>query len=292
MGNELVGLLTVDSRTPGTYNEDSAQRAMALADHTAVAIYKARLLDHLQRANRELLELDELKGQFIQNVAHELRTPLALVRGNVELVAQGDLDASSQTAAINSALKHTHALVRLVENITTIQDLNPGELAVERVDPAELVETAIQLANQKAIRTGTRFCRDYSKNISSVAGDFNVLVHAIYQLIDNAIKFSPPDGTVTLRIIQDPRLRELEISVEDQGAGVPLDEQKRIFELFYQTDGTTTRRFGGTGLGLAIVDRAIKMHGGRVWVESPVFTQDEEENVGSRFIIRLPHGPI
>jgi signal transduction histidine kinase len=119
-----------------------------------------------------------------------------------------------------------------------------------------------------------------------------VLAHAIYQLIDNAIKFSPSGGAVTLRITQDPRLRELEIAVEDRGAGVPLDEQKRIFELFYQTDGTTTRRFGGTGLGLAIVDRAVKMHGGRVWVESPISAQDDEQNVGSRFIIRLPYGPI
>jgi signal transduction histidine kinase len=287
-----VGLLTVDSRAPGRYDEESAQRAMALADHTAVAIYKARLLDHLQHANRELRELDELKGQFIQNVAHELRTPLALVRGHVELIAQGDLDATSQTAAINSALKHTRALVRLVENITTIQDLNVEELTVESVDAAELFDTAIQLANQKAIRTGILFCRDYPENLPPVAGDFNVLAHAIYQLVDNAIKFSSSGGIVTLRIMKDPRVRELEISVEDQGIGVPLDEQERIFELFYQTDGTTTRRFGGTGLGLAIVDRAIKMHGGRVWVESPIPTPDDKQNAGSRFIIRLPYGPI
>jgi GAF domain-containing protein/anti-sigma regulatory factor (Ser/Thr protein kinase) len=292
VGKELVGLLTVDSRTPGTYDEDSARRAMALADHTAVAIYKARLLDHLQRANRELRELDELKGQFIQNVAHELRTPLALVRGNVELIAQGELDASSQTAAINSALKHTRALVRLVENITTIQDLNVGELAVERLDPTELMDTAIQLASQKAIRTSIVFRRDYPENLPSVAGDFSVLAHAIYQLIDNAIKFSSSGGTVTLRMGQDARLRELEITVEDQGIGVPVGEQERIFELFYQTDGTTTRRFGGTGLGLAIVDRAIKMHGGRVWVESPISSRDYDQHGGSRFVIRLPYGPI
>jgi signal transduction histidine kinase len=91
---------------------------------------------------------------------------------------------------------------------------------------------------------------------------------------------------------QDARLRELEITVEDQGIGVPVGEQERIFELFYQTDGTTTRRFGGTGLGLAIVDRAIKMHGGRVWVESPISSRDYDQHGGSRFVIRLPYGPI
>lgn len=286
MGTELVGLLTVDSRQPGQYDSESARLAQALADHTAVAIYKARLLDDLQHANRELRELDELKGQFVQNVAHELRTPLALVRGNVELLAQGDLDAGVQRSSIQTVLKHTHTLVHLVESITTIQDLNMGILTKEAVDPAELADTAIQLANQKALRAGIHLHSVCPGDLPPIPGDFNVLSQALYQLMDNAIKFSLEGGAVTLRLSKDPLLNELEISVEDQGIGVPQDEHERIFELFYQADGTTTRRFGGTGLGLAIVRRAIRMHDGNVWAESPM----SDQSVGSRFVIRLPYG--
>jgi signal transduction histidine kinase len=117
-----------------------------------------------------------------------------------------------------------------------------------------------------------------------------VLAQALYQLLDNAIKFSSEGDGVTLRLAVDSKMRELEIAVEDNGIGVPPDEHERIFQLFYQADGTTTRRFGGTGLGLAIVERAVRMHNGRVWVESPILIHGDDQGVGSRFVIRLPYG--
>jgi signal transduction histidine kinase len=287
-GDDLVGVLTIDSRHPGAFDQESAGLAHALADQTAVAIYKARLLDDLQRANRELRQLDVLKGQFIQNVAHELRTPVTLVRGYMELLAQGNLDSETESEAINTALNHTGTLVQLVEAITTLQDLSLGELTLESLDPSDLADTAVQLAHQKAIRAGIRLQTDIQTDRAKIPGDFIWLSHALYQLLDNAIKFSPDGGNVTLRMSEDPEGYGFQISVEDQGIGVPTEQQEQIFDLFYQADGTTTRRFGGTGLGLAIVRHVVQAHHGRVWVESPLRQEDAKHGPGSRFVIYLP----
>jgi signal transduction histidine kinase len=245
-------------------------------------------VDDLQRANRELRRLDELKDQFIQNVAHELRTPLTLVRGYVELLAQEDLDLTTQNEAIQTALNHTETLVQLVEAITTLQDLSLEGLTLDPVDLTELIATAHQMASQKALRAGIELRTERPAKLPAVTGDFIWLSQALYQLLDNAIKFSPPGGHVTLGVRDDTDAQELHISVEDQGIGVPADEQQRIFELFYQADGTTTRRFGGTGLGLAIVKHVVQAHGGRVWVESPIQKDEGELGSGSRFNVSLP----
>jgi signal transduction histidine kinase len=292
VGDELVGVLTIDSRQPDAYDDESARLAQALADQTAVTIHKARLLDNLQRANRELRRLDELKGQFIQNVAHELRTPLTLVRGYVELLAQGNLDLEAQHQALHSALSHTETLVQLVEGFTTLQDLSMRDLTLQRISPSDLVKTALQLASQKAVRAGINLQSWCSPGLRPLPGDFIWLSQAVYQLLDNAIKFSPDGGIVTLRVRADRQNQAIQIEVEDQGIGVPAEEHERIFDLFYQVDGSTTRRFGGTGLGLAIVQRVVQAHGGRVWVESPVEQTAHGQGSGSRFVIRLPQRSI
>jgi signal transduction histidine kinase len=288
VSGELVGMLTIDSRKAGTYDHQSAGLALALADQAAVAIQKASLLDDLQRANRELRRLDDLKGQFIQNVAHELRTPLTLVRGYVELVAHGNLDRETEQEALKTALAHAETLVQLVEGITTLQDLSLEEFAIQPFHPRDLMTTALQLAAQKAIRAGVKFDAQCASDLPSLWGDFIWLSQAIYQLLDNAVKFSPNGCTVTLRISNESEGQCFRIEVEDQGIGVPPEERERIFDLFYQADGSTTRRFGGTGLGLAIVQRVVQAHHGQVWVESPVQTRSGDQSRGSRFVVLLP----
>jgi signal transduction histidine kinase len=153
---------------------------------------------------------------------------------------------------------------------------------------SELAEMALKLASQKAVRAGIELRTEYPADLPTWPGDLIQLSQALYQLLDNAIKFSPDGGSVILHLSIDPGEHELQIEVEDQGIGVPPEEQKQIFDLFYQVDGTTTRRFGGTGLGLAIVQRVVQAHGGRVWVESPKKSRNAGPGPGSRFIIRLP----
>jgi signal transduction histidine kinase len=152
---------------------------------------------------------------------------------------------------------HSGTLVQLVEAITTLQDMDLGELTVEPFDPSELAGTAVQLAHQRAVRAGVILCVDCATDIPTIAGDFIWLSQALYQLLDNAIK-------VTVRLRKERYEDSLQISVEDQGIGIPAEEQRQVFELFYQADETTTRRFGGTGLGLAIVQHVVQAHGGQV----------------------------
>jgi signal transduction histidine kinase len=105
---------------------------------------------------------------------------------------------------------------------------------------------------------------DCATDFPTIAGDLILLSQAHYQLLDSAIIFSPNGDRVTVRLRKEPHEHGFQISVEDQGIGIPAEEQRQVFELFYQADGTTTRRFGGTGLGLAIVQHVVQAHGGQV----------------------------
>jgi signal transduction histidine kinase len=281
-------LYLIDQTGPRQWRQDEVTLAGQLASQAAIAIGNARLLDNLQRAYHELRQLDELKDQFIQNVAHELRTPLTLVRAPLELLMRGNLDPVDQQQAIHTAASHAERLVQLVEGITTLQDLTTKGPTTQPINLSELVETALQLANQKAIRSGTELKADYPPDLPAWSGDFVWLSQALYQLLDNAIKFSHRGSNITLRLRIDQDKDELQIEVEDQGIGISPDEQTRIFDLFYQVDGTASRRYAGTGMGLAIVQRVVQAHGGKVCAESPVKRDDAGLGPGSRFIIRLP----
>jgi signal transduction histidine kinase len=233
----------------------------------------------LERANAELRALSTLREQFIQNVSHELRTPLALVRGYIEMLAEGDLDEEEREMALGVASRRVETLVSLVEDISTLQDLSTAPITIKEMSPQELVETVVKMAAQRASGTNVELRVVERETAPSMPGDFTRLVQALHQLVDNACKFSPEGGTVTIATSVSGNWISLDVS--DQGIGIPSSEHERIFERFYQVDGSMTRRFGGTGLGLALVKEVAEAHGGSVGVES-------EEGQGSTFSLWLP----
>jgi signal transduction histidine kinase/DNA-binding response OmpR family regulator len=284
----IVGVLAVVTRAKRSFDTHEVDLLTTIGNQIGVAVARAQFAADLRRtnvqleeANIELRQLDMLREQFIQNVAHELRTPLALVRGYVEMLARGELDPEEQRVALEVTSRRVETLVELVEAITTLQDLGSKPMHIETISPAELIVTACQMTAQRAVNAGIELRFEQSADLPLFPGDFTKLSQALHQLLDNACKFSPGSKVVTITGRVDSDEGTICVSVTDQGIGIPPEEQERIFERFYQVDGGLTRRYGGTGLGLALVREIMEAHGGTVSVESEV-------GAGSTFTLHLP----
>jgi signal transduction histidine kinase len=171
-------------------------------------------------------------------------------------------------------------ITRLIDDIMSLQRISSDNLILEQFEMKRLIEEAISghrlTADQKGL--SLEFAnKDGSRG--SIVADKGRVQQVIDNILVNAIKFSPNGGTIMLIMDDDPE--EIMVQIADEGIGLPADKIERIFERFYQVDGTSRRRFGGAGIGLAIVKRIIDAHGGKIWVESEV-------NKGSNFFFALP----
>jgi two-component system sensor histidine kinase/response regulator len=284
----IVGTMAVATRDEHSFSAHEVDLLTTVGNQIGVAVARAQFAAdlrntniQLEEMNVELRQLDMLREQFIQNVAHELRTPLALVRGYVEMLARGELDPEEQKVALEVTSRRVDTLVELVEAITTLQDLGSKPVHLESVSPTDLIETACQMTAQRAMNAGIELHCGQLADLPSFPGDFTRLSQALHQLLDNACKFSPESTEVTLSAWVDGDEEAMCISVADQGIGILPEEQERVFERFYQVDGGPNRRYGGTGLGLALVREITEAHGGTVSVESEI-------GVGSTFTLHLP----
>jgi signal transduction histidine kinase/FixJ family two-component response regulator len=287
-GQAIVGTLAVFQRAAQEFSQDHIELLMNIGTQLGLAVTRAQYAAdlryanaQLEEANEELRELDMLREQFIQNVAHELRTPLALVRGYVEMLAGGDLTSSERDLAVRIASERVRSLVELVEAITTLQDLDAHPLSIDDVAISELIDMACQMTAQRAAATGVQLRYRVSDPIPAVPGDFTRLAQALHQLLDNACKFSQPGSEVLIDTQLSHDGSHVLISVADEGIGISSEEHERIFERFYQVDGSPSRRYGGTGLGLALVREVAEGHDGWVGLES-------EPGEGSTFTVALP----
>lgn len=277
--DETIGVWLLGRRDPEDfYPKPDVDLLLTLGGQVAVALETIRLIDDLRqrmddldRAYRELQELDRLKDEFIQNVSHELRTPLTFVRGYTELFledAMGPL-TEDQRQAIEVMAYRTDEVIRLVNNILAFQKMAVEEARREPVDVVALAREALHTAEiieaqNRHSHAKHEFVLDAPDEVPPVLGDKEHLMQALDNLLSNAVKFSPEGGQITVRIrpVQhrfiwpgcEPQiLPAVQISVSDQGVGIPADQIDRIWQRFYQVDGSSTRRFGGVGLGLAIV---------------------------------------
>jgi two-component system phosphate regulon sensor histidine kinase PhoR len=258
------------------------------ATQAAVAIENARLYESLQksytdleRAYDELRHLDQMKSEFVQNISHELRTPLTFIKGYVELMQDGDMGdlTDEQRHAMGIVMTKADVLSRLVDDIISLQQAGRAGVEFETLSLSELGHAAVQAALASAGEAGVILQDEIPDEIADAWGDRQRLFQVFDNLLGNAFKFSNPGDTVTVRMSDDGRVIRTE--VEDTGIGIPADQQPRIFDRFYQVDGTTTRRYGGTGLGLAIVKQIIEEHRGEVGVKS-------ELGQGSLFYFTVP----
>lgn len=294
-GNKDVGILglsqpTASGRTvpltPSDMNLLSimgGQIAIALENARMYATEQQRRAE-LARALEQQLELDRLKNQLIQNVSHELRTPLAMILGYAELLAAGELGEvrAQQQGPLDIIVQRSYVLRELIDNITAILESEIRDPVREEVQFTDLVGDAILDFQVLADQAGLTLQGDLPDQVPPVLGDAEHLRRVVDNLIGNAIKFTAIGGTIAICLytIGD----QVVLHVADTGIGIDPDDQARIFDRFYQVDGTTRRTHGGCGLGLALVKEIVERHEGAVSVESQL-------DHGSTFTVRLPAVP-
>ncbi len=287
VGGRIVAVLHAESPRKGAFGEDELHLFITIAGQLGVALDSARLYQRLEaqaaklsRANEELKKINRLRTELVQNVGHELRTPLGLVRGYVELLLTGELGdlVDNQREVLEVVSARALTLERMIHNLTVLQVAPRDAIALAPVSLAEAVRQALVDFRISAQKANVVFQDELPPELPLVLGNPDRLKLVFSHLVDNAIKFSPDGGTVTARAWTDWEM--VYVSISDEGIGIPTEHQGRIFERFYQIDGSASRRFGGMGIGLALVWEVVEVHAGSVIVES-------EPGKGSTFTIAL-----
>jgi len=285
---QVVKLRTLLSLLESTTTENQSAEIMLADKRTYLATASSVIVEGRQigrvcimRDVTHFKELDTMKSEFVATVSHDLRSPLTLMRGYATMLEMvGELNEQQQ-GYVKKIISGVENMSRLVNNLLDLGRIELGVgLQVENVSVLDIVErvtSALQLqVNQKNIVMSVELAKDMPH---AVEADQALLHQALYNLVENAIKYTPDHGHVTIRAASRPGY--LVFSVEDTGIGIPVDDLPRLFEKFYRGKQREARAQHGTGLGLAIVHSIAESHGGRVWVDSTV-------GAGSIFHLQIP----
>jgi len=228
-----------------------------------------------------LKKLEIARKDFVANVSHELRTPLSLIKGYVETLLDGAKDDPAISLKfLRTIERNADRLKLLIEDLLTISELEAGRIELH-LQPLNIQPLAAKVLEDLQTRASARQITLNSRMASlQVEADPGRVEQVLANLVDNAIKYGRPGGTVTVdaRAIANGLI---EVSVADDGPGIPADAIERIFERFYRVDKARSREQGGTGLGLSIVKHIVQSHGGKVWAAS-------EPGRGATFFFTLP----
>lgn len=231
----------------------------------------------------DLKRIEAVRRDFVANASHELRTPVAVIKGYAETLLDGGLqDTERSRQFVQIIASHAERLTNLINDILTLSKLESKETALEThpFDVCGLIRKAGLLMGEHARQQGITLVIDCpEQGLPKTAADHGRLEQVLLNLLDNAIKYTPSGGTVTLSAEQ--RGEQVALVVSDTGVGIPAKDLPRIFERFYRVDEGRSREQGGTGLGLAIVKHIVQLHGGEIQVTS-------EAGRGSRFTVLLP----
>jgi two-component system phosphate regulon sensor histidine kinase PhoR len=230
--------------------------------------------------------LETMRRDFVANVSHELRTPLTAIRGYAETLLSGALDDPVRARNFLGVIdRHSERLSRLIDDLLTLSDLELGKtpLKKEAVLLESLVDEVLEMLGEKAERGKVTFVKELPAGLPLLLGDSDRLQQVLINLADNAVKYTPAGGTVTIaaHVVPNADVPSIEVSVTDTGGGIPSEELPRLTERFYRVDKARSRELGGTGLGLAIVKHIVQAHGGKLAISSTL-------NVGTTVRFTIP----
>ncbi len=231
---------------------------------------------------RQAEEVNRLKDEFLATVSHELRAPLNAIQGWVKLLRDGRLDQDESARALETIERSTRAQNRIISDLLDVSRIITGKLSlnVGPIQPATVIESAVDSLRAAAEAKEISIELDLDHDSGMISGDSERLRQVVWNLVSNAIKFTPKQGHVQVRL--ERAGESVIIAVSDTGMGIASDFLPFVFDRFRQGDGSSTRRQGGLGLGLAIVRHLTEMHGGSVRAHSPGPDQ------GASFIVKLP----
>ncbi|WP_432377266.1 ATP-binding protein [Duganella sp. P38] len=292
----VIGCLMFGHPQPGMFSERTERIIGGIAAQAAVAIDNARLYEASQRAAEErkvLLDSErqaraeaertsQLKDEFLATLSHELRTPLTAILGWAQVLRRGSRGEADLHRGLQTIERNARAQSQLIEDLLDMSSITSGKVRLEMqpLAPAAIAAAAVEAVRAAAEAKQIRIEKDFAAAPGMVAGDANRLQQILWNLLSNALKFTPHGGTVTVSVRRDGD--DIAISVRDSGIGIEPGFLGHVFERFRQADATTTRQHGGLGLGLAIVKHLVEQHGGTISVAS------EGEGKGACFTLRLP----
>jgi DICT domain-containing protein/signal transduction histidine kinase len=280
---QILGILELHHPTAQVWQPSDISLIESIATQVGVALIQAQAYDSLEALNQQLVNLERTQSNLIAIVGHELRTPLSTIQVCLEsLFSDPETPLEIQQIMLETALGDSERLRRLIQDFLTLSRLESGVASwqFEPISVPECLELALSSLNDRLPHIKVNLPPD----LPLVQADGEGLIEVFIKLIDNACKFTPPDGVISIAGSLTANL--LEISIADTGRGIEPSQLEAIFERFYQSEGYLQRTVGGTGLGLAICRRIIHKWGGTIWAESL------GQMRGSTFRFTLPLIPI
>jgi len=247
-----------------------------------IALERAQLLESERAARSDAERLSHVKDEFLATLSHELRTPLNAILGWATLLRRQNLSAEDRTRGLETIERNVRTQAQIVNDLLDMSRIVAGKihLDVQLMDLKEIIEAAIEVVRPSADAKRIKIRRKLGSNVGLTRGDPNRLQQVMWNLLTNAVKFTPSEGQVQVTLERvDSRM---EIVVEDSGVGIKSEFLPFVFDRFRQADPSTTRHHGGLGLGLSIVKNLVELHGGSVRAES------HGENQGATFVVSLP----
>ena len=292
----VIGCLFFGHPEPAMFTERTERIISGIAAQAAIAIDNARLYEATQQAAEERKHLldserearaeaernSQMKDEFLATLSHELRTPLTAILGWSQVLRRGTRDEADLHRGLQTIERNARAQAQLIEDLLDMSSIASGKVRLELLplSPSAIATAAIDTVRPAAEARSISLTTEFDSAAGMVSGDASRLQQIIWNLLTNAIKFTPEGGMVTVAVRREHD--QVAIEVRDTGAGITADFIGHVFERFRQADATTTRKHGGLGLGLAIAKHLVEQHGGTIAAHSG------GPGRGSCFTLRLP----
>ena len=281
-GNKIGVLEVVNKGDNAHYTEADATIIEILAQYAAMVVWNSNLERQIQYARNEFAELDRMKSNFIAITSHELRTPLGLILGHATFLRE--TLPQEQREPMDTIIRNATRLKEIIESLTEVDNYEAGVARIRQnyISIPTIVREVVSSFQDMAASKKITLQEDIRDEDLEVEGDANKITVALSNLVRNALTFTDEGGMV--QVIAETVTGHVQVSVKDNGIGIPARDLGRIFDRFFQVESHLTRRHTGMGLGLSVAKTMIELHGGRIWVESV-------EGKGSTFSFLLPLRP-
>lgn len=281
---KTLGVLDIHSTQTDFFTPADLSMIKSIAEQTAIAVKNAQLLAERQLTIKKLKQVD-MKSRFITMMSHELRTPLNAINGFAELLTLGLSGELPEQVQQDVQLIHENGqhLLTLINDVLEITQLEAGWVSIKTqpLEPQPVIDDALAVLNLSIQEKSLEIVVDLPASLPLVEANHDYLKQIFLALVGNAIKFTPPDGRITITASQSVDHEFVQFSVIDTGIGIPADQLEIIFESFMQVDMSDAREYGGTGLGLSICKQLVELHQGQIHLKSQLCT-------GSEFYFTIP----